>query len=79
MLEQGRHIHHIYTHCIYHDYTCHHEEMKVRLMGKAQHDSVIRGLISSSNIFLEFYSWKGISSKMVHVQLHTLNLDVSFS
>ncbi len=47
--------------------------MKVRLMGKAQHDSVMRGLISSSNIFLEFYSWKAIS----YMSSYTLNLDVT--
>lgn len=34
--EQWRHIHHIYTNCIYHDYACHREEMKDRLMGTAQ-------------------------------------------
>jgi len=41
-LEQWRGIHHIYSNYISHDYTCHHMETNVGLMGKAQYDSEFR-------------------------------------
>ncbi len=35
-------------------------------------------LVSSSNIFLEFITRKLLAGMKLHVQLHTLNLDITF-